>query len=268
MQMPALSPVASREVVHLLILHQLAALRDGRCATAKGGVNLRFFFGSIRYSEDMDLDGETEASVAIRDTLKGIFEDTGFARRLRRFGIRGLDPGEGPNKDTETTFRYKFGVLVGSGVRYPTKVEVSFRQRHPGDRAVLDSPDASILQAYDLGRMDIFHYVHEAAVRQKIEALAGRKEAQARDVFDLDALLGRSRDDRLSSLLANTVPPERLRAAYSRALAITYEEYRGQVFEFLAEEARSSYATESAWDGIRLRVATLIESALEQLRKL
>ncbi|MGH7546230.1 MAG: nucleotidyl transferase AbiEii/AbiGii toxin family protein [Gemmatimonadota bacterium] len=255
-------------MVHLLILQELMGLRRGGRVIAKGGVNLRFFFGSTRYSQDMDLDGATESSAAIRSCLKGIFEDAGFTRRLRRFGIRGLDPGEGPNKDTETTFRYKFGVLVGEGVRYPTRVEVSFRARHPEDRAVLESPHASILEAYGLGRMEVLHYVCEAAVRQKLEALAGRREAQARDVFDLYVLLVRAPRGGLWDFLANTVPRERLEEAYGRAVAITYKEYEGQVFEFLGEEARSSYATERAWDEIRLRVATLIEDVLKRLKQL
>ena len=130
MSFPSASAVAARELVHLLILRALVGLRGGGGVTAKGGVNLRLFFGSVRYSQDMDLDGTAETSAAIRHCLKGTFEDREFTRRLQRLGIRGLDPGEGPNKDTETTFRYKFGVIVGGGVRYPTKVEVSFRARH------------------------------------------------------------------------------------------------------------------------------------------
>lgn len=135
--MPSLSPVAARQIVHLLILRNLAGIRRGTGITVKGGVNLRTFFGSVRYSEDMDLDGTEQASDAIRGWLKGMFENTGFTRRLQGFGIRELDPGEGLNKDTETTFRYKFGVVVGGGIRYPTKVEVSFRDRHTADKRPL-----------------------------------------------------------------------------------------------------------------------------------
>ena len=189
MLFPTLSPVAARELVHLLILQELVGLKEGSSAIAKGGVNLRLFFGSVRYSEDMDLDGTAEASAAIRNCLKGIFEDREFARRLQRCGIRGLDPGEGPNKDTETTFRYKFGVIVGGAVRYPTKVEVSFRERHTADRTILEAPDAGVLRAYGLDALEIRHYVREAAVRQKIEALGGRRVAQARVVFDLHSLV-------------------------------------------------------------------------------
>ncbi len=259
-----LSPVAARELVHLLILRELMRLRGGLSVTAKGGVNLRLFFGSVRYSEDMDLDGTKEDSAAIRSCLKGIFEDREFTRCLREFGVRGLDPGEGPNKDTETTFRYKFGVIVGGDIRYPTKVEVSYRERHADDRAVIEAPDAGILGAYGLESLEVRHYVREAAVRQKVEALGGRREPQARDIFDLYVLLPNAPNETLLEFLANGIRPEQLREAYARALEITYRQYEGQVFEFLGEEARRRYGTESTWDEMRLRVAALVESVLKR----
>ena len=117
-----LTPVSAREVVHLLILEEIARVLDREAVALKGGVNLRLFFGSVRYSEDMDLDGAPASSEAIRSTIKGIFRDRSFAKRLRELGIRGLDPGQGANKDSETTFRYKFGVLVNIAdqIRYTT----------------------------------------------------------------------------------------------------------------------------------------------------
>jgi hypothetical protein len=54
------------ELFHLLFLRQLASGEDRSLIALKGGCNLRFFFGSIRYSEDMDLDVWTMA----RETLK------------------------------------------------------------------------------------------------------------------------------------------------------------------------------------------------------
>jgi hypothetical protein len=46
-------------------------------------------------------------------------------------------------------------------------------------------------------------------------------------------------------------------------LNITYAEYEGQVFEFLAEEAKTRHATQRSWDEMRLGVAALIESVLK-----
>jgi len=52
----ALTPLQKREVFHLLFLRELVRGVPLSAFVLKGGTNLRFFFGSIRYSEDMDLD--------------------------------------------------------------------------------------------------------------------------------------------------------------------------------------------------------------------
>jgi len=109
---PLHSAVSAREAVHLLILRELTKLKNISAVILNGGVNLRLFFGSVRYSEDMELDGALEARDAIRNSIKAIFNDREFLRAAQRAGIRGLDAGQGPNKDTETTFRYKFGVVL------------------------------------------------------------------------------------------------------------------------------------------------------------
>ena len=255
-----LSPVAAREAVHLLILRELAKVRGGETIVVKGGVNLRLFFGSIRYSEDIDLDGEIEASRAIRSCINGIFRDPRFLKDLRRLGIRGLDPGEGPNKDSETTFRYKFGLVLPGDIRHPTKVEVSFREKYSGDRSIVEAPNESIFAAYGLEPVAFRRYVREAAVRQKIDALGGRREAQARDVFDLHILLPNHASEGLLTFLSKGLERQKLDEAYERAFAITFEEYEGQVVEFLEEDARSRFGTEAAWDELRLEVATLVEA--------
>lgn len=257
------SPVAAREAVHLLILQELAKVHGGDAVVLKGGVNLRLFFGSVRYSEDMDLDGDPEAPGAVRSCIHGIFEDGPFIRRLKAIGILGLDPGEGPNKDTETTFRFKFGVVMRGGVRHPTKVEVSFRDRYPGDQSVVGVPDSRFFAAYGIEPMSVRSYRREAAVRQKIDALGGRREAQARDLFDLSVLTGHVPDVALLSFLADGLSRERLEEALRRAYAITFQEYEGTVLEFLDLDVRPRYDTDDAWTGIQLRAAELIEAVLE-----
>ena len=237
-------------------------LRHGGGVTVKGGVNLRLFFDSERYSEDLDLDGTADRSPAIRSCLKGLFDDRTFSAQLRTFGLRGLDPGEGPNKDTHTTFRYKFGILAAGGVRYPTKVEVSFRGSHPADLSTLEAPSTRLLSAYGVERFEARHYARDAAVRQKVSALGGRREAQARDVFDIHVLLPSGANEPLLALLAKAVPRHRVKDAHARALTISYSEYRGQVLEFLGEDARSRLSTESVWDEVRLRVAAMLEGVL------
>src|SRR6266481_2700969 len=63
----ALSARQSIEMFHLVFLRALAAKGDDKgLFTLKGGCNLRLFFGSVRYSEDIDID----VSVIAKGTLK------------------------------------------------------------------------------------------------------------------------------------------------------------------------------------------------------
>lgn len=90
-----MSGTQAREAVHLLLLRELQKVKEARAVILKGGVNLRLFHGSPRYSEDIDLDGESDPRLAIRSTIRGIFGDREFARSLTRLGLRGVDPKEG-----------------------------------------------------------------------------------------------------------------------------------------------------------------------------
>jgi Nucleotidyl transferase AbiEii toxin, Type IV TA system len=257
-----LSAAAAREAVHLLILQEFAKVDRGEAVVLKGGVNLRLFFGSVRYSEDMDLDGDPHQREAIRGCIKRVLGDGTLVRGLQKIGIRGLDPGEGPNKDTETTFRYKFGVIMRGDIRYPTKVEVSFRDRYPGDQNVIEVPDSRFFQAYGLEPGPVCRYRRNAAVRQKIDALGGRREAQARDVFDLGVLVRGNLDDTLLTFIAAGLGRDRLEEARDRTFTITFDEYEGRVLEFLDEGERLLYGTKDRWHNFQLETAELIESAM------
>lgn len=261
-----LSPATAREAVHVLMLQRLVGVRKGMPVILKGGVNLRLFFGSVRYSADMDLDGDSSARLAIREEIHRSFQDRTFLRRLQELGIRGLDAGEGPNKDTATTFRFKFGVLMPGDLRYATKIEVSFREKVETDSIVVDTPPVTVVSGYlaNEPRLPIPHYDGRAATRQKIVALASRSQVQARDVFDIHLLLRAERSRDLSRFLASAVAGRTLGSAYERALRITYSQYEGQVLEFLDDKARERYGSAERWDELRLRTAALVEAAMSQ----
>jgi predicted nucleotidyltransferase component of viral defense system len=266
-----LSPVEAREAVHVLVLQKLQPIADESRLILKGGVSLRLFFSSIRYSADMDLDGDPDASLAIRTAIKEIFSDRAVATALRHLGLRGLDPGEGPNKDTETTFRYKFGVMGAGGVRYATKVEVSFRDRFDGDGIELTKADTAITQPYlgSSGPLLIPHYDRKAAVRQKIVALADRAAVQARDVFDLKVLAPEGGEARPELLrwLADVVEQTTIKTALDRTMEMSFSEFEGQVLEFLSVEAREEYRWKTQWEEVQLTAAGLLEATLAHHRK-
>ena len=71
------------------------------------------------------------------------------------------------------------------------------------------------------------HYDAEAATAQKVAALAGRVQTQARDVFDLKLLLRRR------PLAQGSLDPALLEAAAERALEQDYAAFRDQVLPFL-----------------------------------
>ena len=56
-----------REAFHYFFLERLFRTLPSRQFILKGGVNLRFFFGSPRYSEDMDLDVQGIPVHALRE---------------------------------------------------------------------------------------------------------------------------------------------------------------------------------------------------------
>lgn len=258
-----LSATEAREAVHILLLRELQDVKDARAVILKGGVNLRLFHGSPRYSEDMDLDGQPDSRLAIRSTIRGIFDDREFAQHLGRLGLRGVDPREGPNKDTETTFRYKFHVLAAGNQSYGTKVEVSFRIRNEADDFELAEPDSERIRRYlPAGEaLSVQRYGRWAALRQKIEALAGRTRIEARDIFDINMLLGdagRPETD-LIEFLARNLERRTLELAHERALLLEYPDYESLVVRFLEDRVRARYRSPERWDELRLATAMLIE---------
>lgn len=259
----ALDPIQIREAFHLLVLRTVAP-ELGLALRLKGGVNLRLFYGSERYSEDMDLDADPR----LRERLKRLLAQTLRAPRLRRellgLGIRDVEIGDRPAKDTDTVLRYKMGLIAG-GVRYPTKIEVSYRGEAPAEWASLAAPLPEVTDAY-VARDTMFpafgHYGRNAALWQKIAALALRTEVQARDVFDLALLLESRLDTRYGAVdagfLCTNLTDSVLQEAARRALEISREEFRDQVAAFLAPDARLRHT--SAWEAAQVTVASFIEN--------
>ncbi len=258
-----LDPVQVREAFHCLVLQHLAP-GFGLDLRVKGGVNLRFYYGSERYSEDMDLDAAPRLRQRLKASLPKILHGPAIRRELLRLGIRDLDLPDRPAKDTDTVLRYKLGLFAG-GVRYPTKIEVSYRSDAPATWATLARPLAEIVDPYrDVGTTypEVGHYGRTAAVLQKIKALALRGEVQARDVFDLNVLLSPKLDERLPAvdveLLRGHLSDRVLADAFTRTFQISVGEFKDQVAEFLPPGTRSTHTAN--WDDTQLHVAIFIES--------
>lgn len=248
-----------REVFHFSFLDRLLKLSDPGLYVLKGGVNLRFFFNSPRYSDDMDIDVVAGAVATLKKNGYKILQDGAFKRSLRSFDIADIeinDPARA--KQTETTQRFRVGLITPAGHRLPTKVEFS-RRNDSGDAASeMALIDAEIARSYRRLAFRCRHYTGGAAIVQKLRALAGRPVTQARDVFDLAFLFqgGHSPPAPWSKLLSD--------GEYAKAIdclmSLTWDDYAGQVVEFLDTESKTEYGNRSAWDSLQNLVLSQLEA--------
>lgn len=245
--MDTLSPVRIVEQVHLLFLAQLGRRLNPSLFVLKGGCNLRFFHKSVRYSEDMDLDLGDIGAQAFRDKVSEVFASRPFAQILEARGIA-IDRVSAP-KQTETTQRWKLGLRVdGVAAALPTKIECSRRGLDAG--VTFGSVDPRIARACQLPPLMVSHYDAAAALRQKIGALAGRRETQARDVFDVHHLLGSGATLTVGADLDRDV----VERACANALAIDFGMFKSQVLAYLEPDDQTPFDSSSVWDTIVLEV--------------
>lgn len=256
--MPALSEAALREVFHLLFLERLFAVSSPSQYVLKRGVNLRFFFASPRYSEDMDLDVVAGSVGTLKKNGFKILEDKSFARAMQVFGVSAIqvnDPAKA--KQTETTQRFRARLVTNAGIELPTKVE--FSRRAPKETYDVVTENIPGERARPYGRLGFPcpHYDGTSAALQKARALVGRETPQCRDVFDLHILsLG---GHATGALFAKALSKKERAEARGVIDALEHEAYAGQVVEFLEDDARQRYGSPEAWDDIRVRVLELFD---------
>ena len=251
-----LNPLQMREVFHLVFLRALARSVPLSAFALKGGMNLRFFFGSIRYSEDVDIDVSGLAVHVLRERVMKVLESSGLGDTLRTLGVEDLRlPDMARAKQTETVQRFKIGLLTSAGEDLATKIEFSRRGLDEGIRA--EPISAEVLAAYRMPPVIIPHYVARSAARQKIRALFSRAQPQARDIFDLYLLS--SQPDVLGADLARGFAPQEIGEGRDRIYSLEYENYRDTVVSFLGPQDRAAYDSAEVWDEIRLRAVAMFE---------
>ena len=252
--MDALNSIQIVEEFHLLFLAQLGRRLDKTLYVVKGGCNLRFFHRSVRLSEDLDLDVSGIGRHTLQDKVRLLLRSAAFTQVLTAKGIaieRVSEP-----KQTDTTQRWKVGLRSGSGgATLPTKIE--FSRRGLDDDVGFESVDPRLIRAYQLPPFMASHYRERAALRQKIGALANRRELQARDVFDVHHLIAGGSD--VEALGA--VDPQEIERARANALAIDFATFKGQVLAFLPPEDQIHYDSPALWDTLVLEVAEFLQQA-------
>lgn len=235
------------ELFHLLFMSQLARKLDKRFYALKGGGNMRFFFRSPRYSEDIDLDVQSISVALLRDKVNGILKSKPFTDILQVRDIEIEHITE--HKQTETTQRWKLGLIVPQLDKpLPTKIE--FSRRGLEKPIKFESISQEIIRAFELPPIMANHYPAEVTCLQKIRALISRSTTQARDIFDLYILLA-SRVERVNL-------PEELRSDLAKVkeniLSMDFAVFKSQVISYLEPEDQPRYGTEEIWDSIRLHV--------------
>jgi len=256
------SPASFIETFHLQFSRLLWAGPDKDCFALKNGCNLRFFFESIRYSEDIDFDVSNRVPVhVLKDRVARILGGPPLTLALRNRGLQ-LSSVTAP-KQTETTQRWKVGLsLDGHPVPFPTKIE--FSRRGTDDESVLEPIAPSVLAEHQCMQFLATHYPLAAAVRQKVTALADRREVQARDVFDLGAVL----IPRTGGATALLLPVRsRIETAMERAMTLTFADYEAQVVSYLHPDHAGSLGSREAWDAMQAQVVDYLDGALTRERE-
>ncbi|GAH15340.1 unnamed protein product, partial [marine sediment metagenome] len=174
------------ELFHLLFLDQLGHKLDPNLYALKGGCNLRFFFNSIRYSEDINLDVKTIHKNTLHNKVENIFKSVPFKQILLTKGIEIISISA--PKQTDTTQRWKLSLQIKTST-IPLNTKIEFSRRGLQDEVKFEAIKSEIIQRYHLPPIMLNHYSVAAALQQKIMALANRIQTQARDIFDIYILL-------------------------------------------------------------------------------
>lgn len=101
------------ELFHLVFLRALVARGEDKGLFAlKGGCNLRFFFRSVRYSEDIDLDVAVVAKGTLERKVERLLQSPTVQAPLRAHGIELVEVSA--PKQTDTTQRWKAGLRAAA----------------------------------------------------------------------------------------------------------------------------------------------------------
>src|SRR3989338_3286775 len=215
-----------REVFHLEFLRWFGRKLASDNYCLKGGVNLLFFFKSIRYSEDMDIDIIGARVDKVKKTVMDILSVRGFSDRPKSFGIEKVVPPDITKaKQTETAQRFKIHLLTSGGEDLFTKIE--FSRRGMKGVAVVEPVLAQVLRLYKMAPLLVPHYEAGSAVMQKIQALAQRTVLQARDIFDLFLLLSSQYDG--TAAWGGQVSKAVLKTAHDNIFLVGFSQFRDTV---------------------------------------
>lgn len=242
------------ELFHLAFLEVLPTRLDQRAYVLKGGANLRYFYGSPRFSEDVDFDVVGIAKSKLEEQVDKVLSSRALAFILQtsKVFLRQISK----PKQTETTQRWKVGLSTEGAADEAIRTRLEFSRRTHDNRCQLDQIPAAIVEPYALRPPTVSRYLPAAMTKFKIQALARRTETQARDVFDLDLLFRQHPElTRAGAIDCNRLD---IVGAIDRAVELPFEAYRSQVVAFLAPEVLELYENEPAWTQMQEHVVEVL----------
>jgi predicted nucleotidyltransferase component of viral defense system len=240
------------EVFHLAFLQVLSSRLNQKNYVIKGGANLRYFFDSHRYSEDIDLDAGSEEAWKLKEKVDEVLASAAVNVLLRRTGVSIAETTK--SKQTDTTQRWKVQLAVADREK-PIATKIEFSRRNGDRRSLLEAVPDRVVAPYALRPPTLQHYTAAPATEQKVKALALRNETQARDVFDLELLFRGYRD----AVERGTLESATLDAAMERTLELPFEAFEAQVIPFLEPDVAGLYVDPAAWEQMQSYVVDRLD---------
>jgi len=234
------------ELLHLVFLQVLPSYLPVTSYVVKGGANLRLFYDSRRRSRDIDLDYIGDRFHVVEEKIDAALSSRAFRDLLRVGGIALTELSK--PKQTDTTRRWKFSV-EGPGAFLNSKIEFSARGSVDPEHTIATAR-SDVGRPIGLRAVRAEHYLPPAAIRQKVRALANRTHAEPRDVFDLDLLLSSSP----AAVTPGELPAATLDAAIQATLALSYDDFRELVVEYIEDDFVHIYDRPEAWEEMVLQV--------------
>lgn len=240
------TPLEIRELFHLHFLRQLSQRLQGRSWAVKGGICLRFFHRSPRFSQDMDLDvlPQVEAGT-LQNAVDQILDGRSLPASLGPFGVARLRISR--PKQTPTTQRWKVALVLSEETALPTKVEFSRRRKTLPYTSGL--PDAELLRRYRLVPFAAQFYDAGQMAAQKITALASSSRYAVRDLFDLHHLFFTVLAE--PEEVAQMVEPGSIEQAADKIRAFTHQDFKQQVLPYLTETLADLYRKPASFEKLQ-----------------
>ena len=157
-------------------------------------------------------------------------------------------------KQTDTTQHWKI-LLKTSATPLPLHTKIEFSRRSIDAGITLSTINSTLTQAYHLTPLFIPHYNGETALQQKIQALIGCTDTQARDVFDIHLLAQQIPN---TDFVINKFNAKQRESAISNALNISLDQFNGQVLSYLEHNYQAQYNDSEVWEKMQLSVVEML----------